>query len=282
MHEDTKKIDAKRKVVLLGDGAVGKTSLVRSFVYSDFDDKYIATIGTKVTKRELTIPLYKFNLHLQLLIWDILGQKGYSRVQWAGFRGSYGAFMVCDLTRKETLLNLERYWIPELQKVVKNIPMIFLANKVDLIGDAEIDITDIKKLADKYKTTFYLTSARTGENVAKAFYHLAYISFLSTSGDAQPPFAKYKAELKSFTIVDATDKIISDFCMQGGYENIDLGMDVIREQFMRANVDIAKPTKDGLRKVVEYLVDLESMYLDADTVKRNAINRLRLIHNASE
>ena len=112
----------KRKVLMLGDGAVGKTSLIHKYVMDKFDDKYITTIGTKITKKMLSLEHDEEKIDLTLMIWDILGQKGYTTIQSTSYKGGEGALMVCDLTRKETLASLEEYWIPEVRKVRENIP----------------------------------------------------------------------------------------------------------------------------------------------------------------
>src|SRR5439155_825420 len=78
----------KRKILLLGDGAVGKTSLIRRFVVDKFSDDYITTIGTKVTKKDLRIESPARSTDLTFMIWDVLGQKGYRGIQDSSFQGA--------------------------------------------------------------------------------------------------------------------------------------------------------------------------------------------------
>ena len=68
--------EVQKQIILLGDGAVGKTSLIRKFVVDKFDDKYIITIGTKVTAKAIQVDLKEESYHVSLQIWDIIGQKG--------------------------------------------------------------------------------------------------------------------------------------------------------------------------------------------------------------
>ena len=89
----------KRKILLLGDGAVGKTSFIRRFVVDKFSDDYITTIGTKVTKKDLRIESPSKAVELTFMIWDVLGQKGYKNIQESAFQGSKGALLVYDVTR---------------------------------------------------------------------------------------------------------------------------------------------------------------------------------------
>ncbi len=153
-----------KKICLLGDGAVGKTSLIRKYVYDVFDDKYIMTIGTKVTKKVLTID----DIKLTLLIYDVLGQKRFARIHSSYYRGASGAIIVCDVTRAETVDNMA-LWAQSLFKVVSNVPVIFIGNKIDLSVAPE---EKIKHIADQYNAKYFFTSAKTGENVENIFYEL--------------------------------------------------------------------------------------------------------------
>src|SRR3972149_733291 len=101
----------KRKILLLGDGAVGKTSFIRRFVVDKFSDDYITTIGTKVTKKDLRIESPSKAVELTFMIWDVLGQKGYKNIQESAFQGSKGALLVYDVTRPETVVSLAEYWL---------------------------------------------------------------------------------------------------------------------------------------------------------------------------
>lgn len=160
-----------RKICLLGDSAVGKTSLIRRFVYDIFDDLYIVTFGTKVTTKKLEFKKVGERVEVTLTIWDIVGQKEYKRLQAAHYQGANGALLVCDVTRPETLDSLT-YWITELQKVVGTVPMIFLANKIDLKDRVRISTDDLRDFAEKYKSGYMFTSAKTGENVEMGFKHI--------------------------------------------------------------------------------------------------------------
>ena len=98
-------MEAKRmkvKVCLVGEAAVGKTSLIRRFVLENFDDKYIQTLGTKVSKKELSAPNVdpSGDMKIDMTIWDIMGQKGFRELlKEAYFYGAKGILAVCDSTR---------------------------------------------------------------------------------------------------------------------------------------------------------------------------------------
>lgn len=159
----------KRKIILIGDGNVGKTSLVRRFVLDVFDDRYFLTIGSKVVKKRVTYQKDDNNMiELDMMIWDLMGQKEYIRTQQITFTGTHGALMVCDVTSKETLSNLE-HWRNVLFDVTEEIPIVILANKNDLTDEAEISEEDLMNASKKFKAECYFTSAKTGENVDDAF-----------------------------------------------------------------------------------------------------------------
>jgi small GTP-binding protein len=160
-----------KKICLLGNGKVGKTSLIRKFVFDTFADKYIKTFGTKVTKKKLTIQRSDIKWNLTFLIWDILGQKMHDRLHSAYYKGAAGSLIVCDVTRKETLESLED-WINVFHNTVLKQPVIFLGNKCDMLDEAEFGAEELGKLASKFNIPFYLTSAKSGEDVEKAFYNL--------------------------------------------------------------------------------------------------------------
>jgi small GTP-binding protein len=160
----------KVKVCFIGDAGVGKTSLIKRFVLDVFDDRYIATIGTKVTKKIVDVD---GQTKVMMLVWDIMGQKGFRELlREAYFFGAHGAIAVCDLTNKETLEEL-RYWIKALTDVAGDVPIVFAGNKVDLENDRVIKEQDLQELASKYKGKSFLTSAKTGQNVEAAFKTLA-------------------------------------------------------------------------------------------------------------
>src|SRR2546425_2377432 len=103
----TGRMEARRmkiKICLVGEAAVGKTSLIRRFVLDDFDDKYIQTLGTKVSKKELSVSQDGEAVKVDMTIWDIMGQKGFRELlKEAYFYGAKGVIAVTDVTRKTTL-----------------------------------------------------------------------------------------------------------------------------------------------------------------------------------
>ncbi|WP_455391909.1 Rab family GTPase [[Eubacterium] cellulosolvens] len=168
----------KKKICLLGDAAVGKTSLIRRYVFDMFDDKYITTLGAKVSRKEIDLQFSKrldkpIQVNVVLSIWDILGQKNESaaRVRPVYYSGANGGLVVCDITRHETFESIPG-WIKSFFKVTEEVPIVLLGNKIDLYKQAEIYYEDLEKFAKDYNYPVYITSARTNSNVEQAFIKL--------------------------------------------------------------------------------------------------------------
>jgi small GTP-binding protein len=157
-----------KKICLLGDGEVGKTSLIRKFVYDEFDDKYLMTIGTKITKKTMIMDSGQEDINLTMMINDIVGQVEFERIHKQYYRGSKAGIFVCDLTRKNTLERME-WWLDSFNEVVGGVPIILLGNKLDLVEQRQISESDIVRFAKNFNCSYFLTSAKTGENVEMAF-----------------------------------------------------------------------------------------------------------------
>jgi small GTP-binding protein len=159
----------QKKICLLGEFAVGKTSLVRQFVEGRFDDRYLSTIGVKISRKQLNRSSGKMNL----LLWDLAGSDEFNGQIRANYlRGASGALIVCDLTRAETLSGFHRY-VEQIQKIGLSIPLVFVGNKVDLIDKRAISDEDMQITAQQFGANYFVSSAKTGENVEEIFEHLA-------------------------------------------------------------------------------------------------------------
>jgi len=184
------KIRIKSKVILLGDGAVGKTSLIRRFVLDQFRDDYIQTIGTKVTKKDITMNEPNGQIvDFTFMILDIMGQKEFYlehisqfskyKPQQKYYLGARGALVVCDLTNSSSLDNLA-LWIQSITEEVGKVPLIFLANKYDMTDQIKVEISKVGAIATHYGAPHLLTSAKTGLNVEKAFETLGRLMYDDT------------------------------------------------------------------------------------------------------
>jgi len=161
----------QKKICLLGDFAVGKTSLVRQFVEGRFDGRYQSTIGVKISRKTLKRSYGQLNM----LVWDLAGDNTINAFinTKSYLHGTAGAMIVCDLTRPESLATFELY-ARELQKMDQKIPLAFIANKVDLVAERRISDANLYRICSSLGGgEFFLSSAKTGEQVEAAFSYLA-------------------------------------------------------------------------------------------------------------
>ena len=179
-EQDEAVLSLSKKVCLLGDFAVGKTSLVRRFVYDLFEDKYLSTIGVKVSRKVVAVPRDGAAIELTMMLWDLADSKEIDSIRASYLRGTAGAVAVCDLTRPSTVDGLYEY-SRDLRAINPGAHLILAGNKVDLTDQQTVTGAQIEAAALDIKAPFYLTSARTGENVDQVFRHLARLLVMSAA-----------------------------------------------------------------------------------------------------
>lgn len=164
----------KTKVALMGEGGVGKTSLIRRFVLNEYQDTYLHTIGTRVSKIELQVPYGPdVDVQMDMSIFDIMGQRGFRElVRETYYHGAQALVAVCDLTRRDSLYALNE-WISSAMEIAGDVPAYVLVNKKDLKDRRDFDDEDVRKLAEPFGAPYVFTSARTGEFVEDAFNAVA-------------------------------------------------------------------------------------------------------------
>lgn len=164
------------KIGLAGERAVGKTSLLRRFELDRFDEEYVATLGARITRRDLTLDLPEraLQVDLAMTIWDIMGERTVGQLlREAYYHGAKGILATCDITRRESLDEL-RGWRDLVQRGAGEIPWVLAVNKVDrreeegVYGEAEVEA-----LAASLDAPWLFTSAKTGAGVQEAFEALA-------------------------------------------------------------------------------------------------------------
>ena len=160
-----------RKICLLGDFAVGKTSLIRRFVYNRFDANYLATIGVVVSRKKVTFPQGV----VHLLIWDLAGGETFIHMEEAYYRGAAGALLAADVTRPDTFSLLNVYAASFL-KINPTASLVFVANKIDLEHDRESAQKRLESLATQWGAPYFFTSALNGNGVQKTFSTLARLT----------------------------------------------------------------------------------------------------------
>jgi small GTP-binding protein len=153
---------------MIGDFGVGKTSLVQRYVHSVFSDRYLTTVGVKISTREQTLADGRL---LKLVLWDIAGSDTLTSVEEKYLRGAAAYLLVADGTRRLTLDNA-RALDARAQELLGPVPRLLAINKRDLSEDWETDDTELAA-QDWPDRPLVRCSARTGENVDAAFARLA-------------------------------------------------------------------------------------------------------------
>ena len=168
----------KVKVCLVGGSGVGKTSLIRRYVLDMFDDAYVQTLGAKVTKKTVMLPVHNPGppLEVVMTIWDVMGNAGFQELlKEAYFFGVQGIFAVCDATERASLEDLDG-WIDRAWDIEPDVPVHILVNKVDLVEElaaAAVDEDRVRAFGEAYEAPYAFTSAKRGDNVTRAFEDLA-------------------------------------------------------------------------------------------------------------
>lgn len=157
------------KVTVIGDGAVGKTSLIKKFTQGNFQEEYIQTIGAQFSKYIEDIKEDR----CKLFFWDIAGQDTFHFLRPAFYKASVAAIIVFSLEEnelgKESFKHVTK-WYSEIKKFCEDIPIVLFGNKVDLVEEEKLDDSNILKLREKKDILeYYRTSAKTGQGVHEAF-----------------------------------------------------------------------------------------------------------------
>ncbi|MEN9870174.1 MAG: hypothetical protein RLZZ171_1162 [Cyanobacteriota bacterium] len=165
-----------QKICLLGDFNVGKTSLVRRFIEDKFSDRYLSTVGVKVSRKSLSVTTDTQRHQLNLLIWDLEGNTKFKSITPNYLKGASGSIIVADLSRSDTLDNLTQH-LRLFFEVNPQGQVAVALNKADLIPPEKL-----AKLVENYQLPdfprvlgVYTTSAKTGDRIEQIFQELATV-----------------------------------------------------------------------------------------------------------
>ncbi|KAL7065664.1 putative Ras family protein SEC4 [Cryptosporidium serpentis] len=157
------------KLLLLGDSAVGKSSLLLRFCENKFENSFVLTIGVDFKSKIIELNGKK----LKLQIWDTAGQERFRTITPAYFRSAMGVILVYDITNIETFNNLS-YWMKNLEEYANiNVQKILVGNKCDLNSQRQVSEQRGKELAQEYKIPFFETSAKLDNSVTETFSCIA-------------------------------------------------------------------------------------------------------------
>lgn len=157
------------KIVVAGDGNVGKTSLIRRYCEGKFDESRITTLGVDFQTKNVAVG----EQTVKLSIWDVAGQEKFLSFRDTFYRGAHAVALVYDVTFPVSFFNLS-HWRDEIQSAVPMVPMVCIGNKNDLFNVIPAD--EAKGWAKSFNMPFLTTSALTGERVDEFFAGLAYLA----------------------------------------------------------------------------------------------------------
>ncbi len=160
-------VEIKKKICLLGSYGVGKTSMVRQFVYNKFEEKYLSTIGVHISKKLIHVNSTKSS-ELNLFIWDIANIEKFDSVVNNYMRGAHGAIIVADVTRLNTVESMNEF-AENFLRINPNSKLVFVINKFDLSTQTNFSEEEYLNKINHNKVELFFTSAKTGENIEEVF-----------------------------------------------------------------------------------------------------------------
>lgn len=180
------------KIVLAGDGAVGKTSVRQRYIGKEFKENYMMTIGANFITKKIEVP--EGHNFVKAQIWDLAGQPSFQEVREKYYKGSHGAIIVFDITRKSSFENIHN-WIKEIGRQITTpiLPVVLFGNKIDLLKDpnemvSKEEIAEMQQIISellgegRLEVPFIFTSAKTNKNIDHGF-KLALEKIIEAWGD---------------------------------------------------------------------------------------------------
>lgn len=167
MSKSEEKRDFVFKITVIGDGGVGKTSLIKKYTQGSFQKQYIKTLGAQFSKYDERIN----GDNCKLFFWDIAGQAEFSFMRPTFYKGSKAAIIVFSHAKgEEKSFNHIIDWHEDIKKYCGDIPIMLFGNKIDLINADALDNSKAERIVEKRNFLGYFkTSAKTGNGVYEAF-----------------------------------------------------------------------------------------------------------------
>ena len=156
------------KIILVGDTSVGKTNIINKYIKNEFREDFYATIGVEFRHKKFIVE----NRKIKAQIWDTAGQERYKAITRAYYKGAKGAFIVYDITRKETFDDVDKWRNELISSCNQEITVMLIGNKCDLEDQREISKEQGEEKAKSFGFSFLETSALSGENLEKGFQML--------------------------------------------------------------------------------------------------------------
>ncbi|MEK0178721.1 Rab family GTPase [Microcoleus anatoxicus] len=170
-------VTISKKMCMIGDFGVGKTSMIRRFVDRQFSDQYLSTVGVKISRKSIVLEnsTKQEIVTAQLLIWDLEGHTKFKGIAPTYLQGAGGVLIVADVSRSETVERISEH-IKLFSSVNPKGSIIIALNKVDLIDEEKLAllVEIAHSIGQDRVVAVYTTSAKTGKDVDEIFHKLAY------------------------------------------------------------------------------------------------------------
>jgi len=267
--------EVNKKIILLGDGKVGKTSIVSRYMSDSFDEGYIPGTGMVVYPKSLQFSFPNLVINLKMSICDMCGQKAYGRIRDTSMTGGQGIIIVGDLARPETISSIDEFWREEVKSTMGILPTVYFGNKLDLVDRGSAPAKLLEATGNKTGTLVILGSAKTGESIKELFDKMG--EMLVADLVAAPSRHDDKEPL---TVMDLLDRIVQDFCAQ--YGDMEKGMVIVQNQFRQIGMDLRKPSVEGLMSLIERFKMIEGGILSRAMASANYDERKALIESLAK
>eukprot|EP00292_Cryptomonas_paramecium_P022977 CAMPEP_0113673774 /NCGR_PEP_ID=MMETSP0038_2-20120614/7040_1 /TAXON_ID=2898 /ORGANISM="Cryptomonas paramecium" /LENGTH=193 /DNA_ID=CAMNT_0000590261 /DNA_START=56 /DNA_END=634 /DNA_ORIENTATION=- /assembly_acc=CAM_ASM_000170 len=168
------------KIIVVGNGGVGKTSMIRRFCQGIYTDQYKKTIGVDFLEKEQYVPSIKQSI--TFMVWDTAGQEEFNAITKQYYRNANGCILAFSTVDRDSFEAVEN-WKRKVEEQVDKIPMVLVQNKVDLIDQASMKNEEVEALAKKLKLKLYRTCVAENLNVDKVFEYLGEAYVMGTTED---------------------------------------------------------------------------------------------------
>jgi Ras-related protein Rab-23 len=163
--------DTTMKVIVVGNGRVGKTSLVRQFATGKYDENYKQTIGVSFTEKKMFVKEIEQNI--TFMLWDTAGQEEFAEMTKQYYRGAKACVLAFSTTDRASFEAIEKWNEKVLHECEEGICRVLIQNKIDLFSERVIEDSEAESLAERLQVKFFKASVKNNFNVDAIFTHLA-------------------------------------------------------------------------------------------------------------
>ena len=160
-------VNNKVNIIVLGDGAVGKTSLLKMYAEGKFQESHMATLGLDYVQKNFTPP--KADQELVIKIWDTAGQERFRTLTHAFYKQANGVVVAFDVTNEESFKNVRKWMESIYEHADQNICKVMVGNKIDLEDERKISKKEGEDLAAQYQMKYFEASAKQNINITPFF-----------------------------------------------------------------------------------------------------------------